>query len=249
MRVKVNDESDRDWYVGIAGNVLAWPWRGGKIQKGDGGDTGTGSGAFVKVDDGATIGQMPWYNISETDTDAGAIVPLFDLSAGPTINFLCPNCETGPTTSHFTLDGTSNMAANQCLTINGAALVASCANDAQGDVSPDDTLRSFSGGRQWYHKASCSVPTDDAQLDAGEAMVLGVYENDSDGSGAMSAVTGATLTFLGSEIPGKPVDNMNVAGTLTEGSLAFAITTAGDATTALGGVCEVSHSTLVADTP
>jgi hypothetical protein len=249
MRVKVQDDSDRDWYVAIAGPVLSWMWKGGKIQKGDGGDTGTGTGTFLKIDDGAIVGQLDWRNIAESDTDAGAIVPLVDLSAGPTINFLCPNCESGPELSQFTLDAGSNMAANQCLTTNGAALVASCANDAQGDVQPDDTLVAFTGGRQWYHDGACSIPTDDAQLDAGEAMVLGVYENDSDGSGAMSAVTGATLTFLGSEIPGKPTDVMNALGTLTEGSLALAVTTVGDATTALGGVCTVRHSTLVADTP
>jgi hypothetical protein len=246
MRVKVQDDSDRDWYVGIAGPVLAWTWNGGKIQKGDGNDTGTGTGYFVRVDDGATIGQLNWRNIAESDTDSGAITQLFDLSAAPTINFLCPNCESERAMEFGATFAAGELDTNECLQNN--LLTATSGACTAADTGVTTLYRAFGGGPIWIHDASCSL-TNDTSVDDADDFVWTFIEMPGDGSTAPAVITGATYAFNGTNVPSTLARSIAKSSTLTAGLIGMRLTTADDtATAALTVNCRVRASTLVADT-
>jgi hypothetical protein len=244
MNIKVQDAQDMLWYIGLS-DVAGWSWTGGKIQKGDGDDTGVagGTNTLARTISTSDLGQIDWRNIVENDTDAGAIIPLFDVSTVNSIGWLCPNCESEQTFEYFQ-DGA--MIANGCYATAGNTTSSLCGPGQ----NVDRTMRAFSGGRLWLHDTSC-MSLSDSSLDDADDYTLQYHYQVSDNSTANAAIAGATLAFNGTQSPGQltALHNVLAHATNTSGAIALVTTVADDPAATAIQACKLRASILVGDTP
>jgi hypothetical protein len=100
----------------------------------------------------------------------------------------------------------------------------------------------FGGGRLWLHDRTCNFFVDGGVLDDADTYTLGSIVND---TSALAAVTGATMSFNGTNVIGIVHGIMNVATTQTQGGLGLRVTAGNDDAEALTATCKDRASTLV----